>query len=175
MDSLIDRIAYDEALERTNWCNVRFSILNEPTLHDGNNKNKVLYRFSWSSNKADHLYVPYSFRIELGERANVFMYCSYVLWDECDEDLIYHDVILLDKTSSDSLEMLVTRADFVHSVPLLDGGGLSYILEICKEGQYYVVFRGTGEDQSMEVLQQFLWKLSGLKENKIVHRKLHIE
>lgn len=173
IDSLIERIAYDEALERANWCDVRFSILNEPVLHDGNNK--VLYRFSWSSNKADHLYVPYSFRIELDEGANAIMYCSYVLWDECDEDLVYHDVMLLDKTSFDSLSMMVGRADIIHNTPLLDGGGLSYILETCKDGQYYVVFRGLDEDQSVEELQQFLWKLSGLKENKIVHRKLHIE
>lgn len=48
-------------------------------------------------------------------------------------------------------------------------------LEANIDGKYRVIFRGEGEDEDMEELRRFLWDLTGLGENKIVHKRQRIE
>ena len=57
----------------------------------------------------------------------------------------------------------------------VENNSILYSFEANINGQYHVIFRGEGEDPALDELQKFLWSLTGLGENKIVHRSQRIE
>ena len=176
-DGLIDSVK-DSLLEKraecyAGWYSDRLIQLKEPILCNGYPRD--VYRFTWSSNEVYYIYDPYCMRIELDDEGNAIMYCSYLRWDDCEGYALYCDIVPLQKSEITELLSLLRRIHQDSAKPLLDNGGSNNILESNLNSQYHVIFRGDGEDEGMEELREFLWGLTGLGENKIVHRRQRIE
>ena len=173
LDSLADIECENDAREIANWINNRLFVLEEPVLSSGN-KQQVI-RFTWCKNRVIYTYVPYCMRIEPNNQSGALMFVSYILWDACEENLLYHDIIPIDDSTYykivDKAKGMVSN----NNLSVCDQGGANNIFEMYSNGQYHVIFRGDGEDEGMEELREFLWKLTGLGENKIVHRRQRIE
>lgn len=155
------------------WYSDRLIQLNEPILCNGYPRD--VYRYTWSTNAVYCTYDPYCMRIEFDEEENAIMYCSYLRWDDCEGYALYCDIVPLQKSEITELLSLLRRIHQDSAKPLLDNGGSNNILESNLNGQYHVIFRGDGEDEGMEELREFLWGLTGLGENKIVHKRQRIE
>ncbi len=176
-DGLIDSVK-DSLLEKraecyAGWYSDRLIQLKEPILCNGYPRD--VYRFTWSSNEVYYIYDPYCMRIELDDEGNAIMYCSYLRWDDCEDYILYCDIVPLQKSEITEMLSLLKRTNMDRVKPLLDNGGSNNILEANINGKYHVIFRGDGEDEGLEELREFLWKLTGLGENKIVHKRQRIE
>lgn len=179
IDSLVLSGMRRDAMYYENWCSLNLYELKEPVLFD--NYTQDVYRFTWFINNAvHHEYEPYSIRIEPDEIGGAIMYFSYRLWDYCEEYPIYCDIIPIDKEVYQKFAEMIDRIGLVDKPSIVDEedcfeGQYLNILEANVDGQYHVIFRGEGEDPALDELQKFLWSLTGLGENKIVHKKQRIE
>ena len=172
LDSLIKLKEEQDAEELAGLYSDELAQLKEPVLCEGSNND--VYRFVWSHN-LHHTYNPYCIRVESTKEGSFIMYCSYILFHPCDENQSYCDVIPLDENAFSQLLGIIEQSDFWNSKPINDNGGTNCILEANVKGKYHVIFRGEGEDPNLDELQRFLWSLTGLGENKIVHRRQRIE
>lgn len=151
------------------WRESKLSQLNEPMLCDKNTKES--YRFVWYGDGILHFYDPYCFRIEKVDGLT-FVYFSYQLWDKCEESTLFHDVFFLRPEDCECLSTLISK---LNQNVKSDNINVTSSFEANIDGQYHVIFRGEGEDPALDELQKFLWSLTGLGENKIVHKKQRIE
>lgn len=175
IDSIKDALAFHSAECLVGWYSRQLIQLQEPVMCNGYSQNA--YRFVWSGGQKMQYftYDPYSFRIELDSLGRGVLYCSYCLYDACDENQVYGDVVFMNKTKTEEFLELIKKLCFWTCKPKNDNGGNSYILEANIDGNYHVIFRGEGEDPALDELQKFLWSLTGLGENKIVHKRQRIE
>ena len=179
IDSIVNISRNQEANLMQRWFSYNLSMLQEPILHE-NQINKV-FRFSWFVNNGYHRqYEPYSVRIELDNQGNKTACFSYRLWDECEHNPLFCVFSDLDDVIFNTFLNIIQKMEFWESPSLIekDGSfdkGSTNIFEANIDGQYHVIFRGEGEDEGMEELREFLWGLTGLGENKIVHRRQRIE
>lgn len=175
IDSIKDALAFHNAECLVGWYSRQLIQLHEPVMSNGYSQNA--YRFVWSGGQKMQYftYDPYSFRVELDSLGRGVLYCSYCLYDACDENQVYGDVVFMNKTKTEEFLELIENLCFWTCKPKNDNGGNSYILEANIDGKYHVIFRGDGEDEGMEELRRFLWNLTGLGENKIVHKRQRIE
>ncbi len=173
LDSLADIESENEVREIADWLNNRLFVLEEPILSCGN-KQQVI-RFTWCKNREIYTYVPYCIRIEPSNQKGALMFVSYILWDTCEENLLYHDIIPIDDSTYNNIVDMGKGIVSNDNLSMYDQGGMNNIFEMYSNNQYHVIFRGDGEDEGMEELRRFLWDLTGLGENKIVHKRQRIE
>ena len=162
-----------------NWCSRNICKLNETSIYDA--KTEKTYRFTWISTLSPYSYEPYTMRICLNDNGSALLYFSYEGFDICENRRLFCDIILIEKNLLDGFVELVKKLDFANCAKvnrkvdeLICSKSIS-ILEANINGHYHVIFRGEGEDPALDELQKFLWSLTGLGENKIVHRKQRIE
>jgi len=172
IDSIKTAMFEERAENLAGWYSEQLIHLNEPILSNGY-PNEV-YRLTWSNPVFYYTYNPYCMRVEV-ENGEAFLYSSYYKWDDCEGYRFYCDIFPLDKTTFDQFAELVKNSNLLLEKPLLDNGGLSYIFESYTEGKYHVVFRGKGESEALDEIQQFLWNISQLGENIMVRTKKRIE
>ena len=180
IDSLVLSEMREDAEFYENWCSLNLYELKEPVLFEEDQTN--VYRFTWFINNGVHrLYEPYSIRIEPDDgRGDAIMYFCYRYWDYCEESSVFCDIIPIENDVYKLFLQLIGKMNFWEKPSVIDdkdsfGGSYLNILEANIEGKYHVIFRGDGEDAGMEELREFLWGLTGLGENKIVHRRQRIE
>ncbi len=180
IDSLVRSEMKNDSEFYENWCSLNLYELKEPVLFEESQTN--VYRFTWFINNGIHrLYEPYSIRIEPNAvRGDAIMYFCYRYWDFCEEFPIFCDIIPIEGDVYRLFMQLIGKVNFWEKPSIIDdkdsfAGSYLNILEANINGQYHVIFRGDGEDEGMEELREFLWGLTGLGENKIVHRRQRIE
>ncbi len=173
IDSIIKKQSFTDAELLAGWYSDRLIRLKEPILCNG--YSQEVFRFTWSSEAAYHTYDPYCMRIEPDNHGGAMLYFSYLKWDICEEYSLYCDLFLMDQATYGEFCKIIQDTALWSDMPILDDGGSNLILEANVNGQYHVIFRGEGEDEGMEELREFLWSLTGLGENKIVHRRQRIE
>lgn len=175
LDSIKDAFAFHSAEYLIGWYSRQLIQLNEPVMCNGYSQNA--YRFVWSGGQKMQYftYDPYCLRVEFDSFGSATLYCHYCLFDECDENQTYCDVIFLNESKTDEFLKYIEELCFWTSKSVNDNGGKSIIFEANVNGQYHVIFRGEGEDPALDELQKFLWSLTGLGENKIVHKRQRIE
>lgn len=174
IDSLKEAAILNLGEQKARWLSWQLIQLNEPILCRNIHKN--VYRYEWCYNGTKNLtYNPYSIRIEPTDLGKATMYCSYSLSDFCGNYQIYCDVIPVNEINYSYFISLIAKLDFYEKDSVLGSGETSSILEANINGQYHVIFRGEGEDPALDELQKFLWSLTGLGENKIIHKRLKIE
>ena len=176
-DSLCRRTAFNTAETLIGWYSWHLLRLQEKELCNGCVNNT--YRFTMISNFRYYNYEPCSFRIELRDDGQAVLYCSYEKRNAYEKEL-YCDIYPMDEQYMSEFQRLLNKIDFWNACPndepaSLAEKNINYILEANVNGQYHVIFRGEGEDPALDVLQKFLWNLTGLGENKIVHKRQRIE
>lgn len=136
-----------------------------------------VYRFTWTSLSCFYEYDPYSVRIEVQDDGSAVMFCNYYDNKDNNKCKVYLDVIALPPQSFEQFLQRINAIDLRGDTFTSDieKHSVFYALEASINGQYHVMFRGDGEDEGMEELRRFLWDLSGLGENKIVHKRQRIE
>lgn len=184
-DRDLDKIALSMATKSAEfvggWYSWNLLQLKEPILFNGTDSDT--YRFTWIGNTYFHEYDPYSVRIEKMNDGSAMVYCSYKNNSResgSGSSSLYCDIFPMDKETFCKFLNLVNINEFLKKSSLVNQEGEkddseTRIFEICKNGQYHVVYRYKGEDTDMDELQKFLWNLTGLGENKIVHRRQRIE
>lgn len=177
MDSLVKIFQMEDSYTFERWCSFNISQLNEPVIAGGNMQR--VYRFSWFvSNHFHRLYEPYSFRIIPSDNG-AMVYFSYRYWDMCEEFPLYNDAFFMNQETYNEFIELLQKMKFWTSPCLPDriyyDMAYTNVMEANIDGKYHVIFRGEGEDEGMEELREFLWGLTGLGENKIVHKRQRIE
>ena len=162
-----------------NWCSRNICRLKESSIYDKDDDNT--YRFTWISTLYPYSYEPYTMRICIDDNGQALLYFSYESFDFCENRRLFCDIMLLEKSALNDFMELVKKLDLDNSEKvkrkvdeLLCSKSLS-LLEANVKGKYHVIFRGEGEDPTLDELQRFLWNLTGLGENKIVHRRQRIE
>lgn len=149
--------------------------LNEPILCNKHSTNA--YRFTWTSNQYPYEYDPYSVRIEIQEDGHAIMFCNYYCGKEERGSKLNCDIISMDSLSLGQFIQKTNDVDLKDEVfsAGAENNSIIYSFEANIDGHYHVIFRGEGEDPALDELQRFLWSLTGLGENKIVHRRMRIE
>ena len=178
LDTLAKNMSIGTAEELIGWYTWNLLRLKEDELCNGSLKD--IYRFTMVSNTYFYTYDPYSMRIEPDENGTAVMYCSYERYDECERKTLYCDIVPLGREDYSRFQNIVKQMQFWEAKPTENPYNLyktkkTNILEANIDGQYHVIFRGDGEDEGMEELREFLWGLTGLGENKIVHKRQRIE
>ncbi len=178
LDTLAKKMSIGTAEELIGWCTWNLLRLKEDELCNGSLKD--VYRFTMVSNSCFYKYEPYSMRIKPFENGTAIMYCSYERYDECERKELYCDLVPLDEENYSRFLNIVKQMRFWEAKPTENPNDLyktkkTNILEANIDGKYHVIFRGEGEDEGMEELREFLWELTGLGENKIVHKRQRIE
>lgn len=176
-DSLCRRTAFNTAETLIGWYSWHLLRLQEKELCNECVNNT--YRFTMISNFHYYNYEPCSFRIELRDDGQAVLYCSYEKRNAYEKEL-YCDIYPMDEQDLSGFQKLLNKIDFWNACPndepaSLAEKSINYILEANVDGQYHVIFRGEGEDPALDELQKFLWSLTGLGENKIVHKRQRIE
>lgn len=157
------------------WFSWNLQHLNEPVLcHKYPND---VYRFTWTSFSYIYDYDPYSVRIEVQDDGSAILFCSYYYNKDNKKNAVYYDVFAI---SSQSFEQFLQKINEINLrdttfTTNVEGHSVFNSLEANINGKYHVIFRGDGEDEGMEELREFLWGLTGLGENKIVHKRQRIE
>lgn len=177
-DSLIALMAKNSAEMLENWYSWELLDLQEPAIF--NQYSKEVIRISWNCKKAGYLYDPYSLRMEIEGDSSAILYCSYRKVDEYGKYPLFCDVILLTSEELRRCKYMIENFAVSHKQSVIDisnlfGKDCNLIFESNIDGQYHVIFRGEGEDPALDELQKFLWSLTGLGENKIVHKRQRIE
>lgn len=169
------RKANDRTKYLANWFAWQLQFLNEHTLCD-NYPNNV-YRLTWISNQYSYEYDPYSVRIEMQKDGFAILFCNYYCSEEKGRDKINCDIISLDSQSIEQFMQKVNDLNVKDEVFTtgVENNSILYSFEYSINGQYHVIFRGEGEDPALDELQKFLWSLTRLGENKIVHKRQRIE
>ena len=176
-DSLSRRMAFNTAESIIGWYSWHLSRLQETELC--NDYREDIYRFTMVSNFRFYTHEPCSFRIEHSDDGRAVLYCSYEKRNEYETEL-YCDVYPMNEKVFSEFLAILEKDDFWDACPNVEPASLAekdinYILEANVKGKYHVIFRGEGEDPALDELQRFLWDLTGLGENKIVHRRQRIE
>lgn len=151
----------------------------EPVLFGKSETGKDVFRFSWISEES-FSYEPCIIRIEHFKNDRSVVYLSRQKLNDCDEEELLFEVSPIKESDYRCFLMLLESTDFNNSATIREGEGLfdtlkTNILEANINGKYHVIFRGDGEDEGMDELRRFLWDLTGLGENKIVHKRQRIE
>lgn len=157
------------------WFSWHLQRMNEPVLcHKYPND---VYRFTWTSLSYFYEYDPYSVRIEVQEDGTAILFCSYYYNKDNKKNAACFDVISISSQSFEQFLQIINEIDLRDKTFTRDveNHSVFYSLESNINGQYHIIFRGDGEDEGMEELREFLWALTGLGENKIVHRRQRIE
>ncbi|MBR7024083.1 MAG: hypothetical protein IKI09_11555 [Bacteroidales bacterium] len=180
LDSLAHAISKYDAEHFVGFCSFVLMELNEPILHENYGMGQNVFRLTWISKEMFYDYEPYSIRLEHTPSDNTIMYVSYQKWNECDEKEMYVNIVSMKKGDYEQFLRLMETTGFYNKTTIWEDEDLfdysnMLILEANIDGQYHVIFRGDGEDEGMEELREFLWGLTGLGENKIVHRRQRIE
>lgn len=179
IDSVVNISRNQEASLMQKWFSYNLSMLQEPILYD--KQKKSVFRFTWFINNGYYrLYEPFSIRIELDENNNRIAHFTYRRWDECENNPLFCEIKDLDNCLFNRFIVIIEKMKFWESPSLIEKEGAfdkgsTNILEANIDGKYHVIFRGEGEDEGMEELREFLWGLTGLGENKIVHKRQRIE
>ncbi|MBQ8959280.1 MAG: hypothetical protein IJ057_12430 [Bacteroidales bacterium] len=178
LDTLAKNMSISTAEDLIGWYSWHLLRIKEDELCNGALKD--VYRFTMVSNSYFYTYEPYAIRIEPQGKGRWIMYCSYERYDECERKELYCDLVPLDEENLSIFLNIVKQMRFWEAKPTENPNDLyktkkTNILEANIDGKYHVIFRGEGEDEGMEELREFLWGLTGLGENKIVHRRLRIE
>ncbi len=178
LDTLAKSMSLGAAEELIGWYSWHLLRLEENELC--NNTLKNVYRLTMVSNTFFYKYEPYSIRIEPGVNGTAVLYCSYEKHDEFGGNTLYCDIVPIDNSTYLGFQNILNQMCFWEALPVGAPNELykvkkTNILEANIDGQYHVIFRGEGEDEGMEKLRRFLWDLTGLGENKIVHRRQRIE
>jgi len=172
IDSIKMKRFEERAENLAGWYSEQLIMLDEPILCDG--YPKEVYRLTWSNNAFYFTYNPYCMRIEVDQDEAV-LFCSYYKWDNCTGYQFYCDIIPLEKTTYYTFIELFNKSNFLSEKPILDNGGSNYIFESYKDELYHVIFRGKGENENLDEIQQFLWTLPQLGKNEMVQLKQRIE
>ena len=157
------------------WFSWKLQHLNEPVLcHKYPND---VYRFTWTSLSYIYDYDPYSVRIEVQEDGSAMVFCSYYYNKDNKKNAVCFDVVTISAQSFEQFLRIMKEVDLRDKVFTqdIDNHTVFNAIEANIDGKYHVIFRGEGEDEGMEELREFLWSLTGLGENKIVHRRQRIE
>lgn len=178
LDTLAKNMSVGTAEELIGWYTWNLLRLKEDELCNGSLKD--IYRFTMVSNTYFYTYEPYSMRIEPNVDGTAIMFCSYERYDECERKTLYCDIVPLGAEDYSRIQNIVKQMRFWEAKPTENPYDLyktakTNILEANIDGKYHVIFRGEGEDEGMEELREFLWGLTGLGENKIVHKRQRIE
>lgn len=178
LDTLAKNMSIGTAEDLIGWYTWNLLRLKEDELCNGSLKD--IYRFTMVSNTYFYTYDPYSMRIEPDRNGTAVMYCSYERYDECERKTLYCDIVPLGLEDYSRIQNIVKQMRFWEAKPTESPYDLyktkkTNILEANINGKYHVIFRGEGEDEGMEELREFLWGLTGLGENKIVHKRQRIE
>lgn len=178
LDTLAKNMSIGTAEDLIGWYTWNLLRLKEDELCNGSLKD--IYRFTMVSNTYFYTYDPYSMRIEPDRDGTAVMYCSYERYDECERKTLYCDIVPLGLEDYSRIQNIVKQMRFWEAKPTESPYDLyktkkTNILEANINGKYHVIFRGDGEDEGMEELREFLWGLTGLGENKIVHKRQRIE
>ena len=178
LDSLAKNMSISVAEELIGWYSWHLLRLEEKELC--NDTQKDVYRFTMVSNDYFYTYEPYSLRIEPRENGTAVMYCMYEKYNECEEKSLFCDIVPFDEETLLNFQNILKEMRFWEAIPTENPNELyktrkTNILEANINNQYHVIFRGENEDEGMEELRRFLWNLTGLGENKIVHRRQKIE
>ena len=172
------RLAKDMAAQAAEfaggWYSWNLLRLNEPVLCNGSVND--IYRFTWIANTFFHEYDPYSIRIERQDEGSAIVYCNYETRSGREISSLCCNIFSIDANTFNQFLELVNTIRFGDGKSLTHQKGwqnssVTMILEISNNSKYHVIFRGEGEDEGLEELQRFLWVLTGLGENKIVHKR----
>lgn len=179
IDSLANLISAYNAEHFVGFYSFVLMKFHEPVLWEKSEAEKDVFRYSWISEDLFYSYEPYTIRIEHYNDWSV-VYLSYQKRNDCDEEELIFEVIPIKDSDFQCFLMLLKSTDFNNSPTIREGEGLfdvlkTNILEANVDGQYHVIFRGEGEDPALDELRKFLWSLTGLGENKIVHKRQRIE
>lgn len=177
-DSIVFRISRQSAENDVGWCSENLLELCEPNFSKGYDKD--VFRFTWISNYNHYLFDPYSIRIEMDGENTPIMYFSCKMFDLCDNKSIICKVIPMTDSEYQEFLYLVNEYHYWNLPSRVDQGeGDSEfafsILEGIVNGRYHVIFRDAKRDIGMMKIREFLWSLTGLGENKIVHKRQRIE
>ena len=156
------------------WYSWNLLRLNEPVLCNGSVND--IYRFTWIANTFFHEYDPYSVRIERQDEGSAIVYCNYESRSGKEISSLCCNIFFINANTFNQFLELVNTIRFEKGKTLTHQKGwqnssVTMILEISNNSKYHVIFRGNGEDEGMEELRHFLWNLTGLGENKIVHMR----
>lgn len=178
LDTLAKSMSLGAAEELIGWYSWHLLRLKENELCNGTLND--IYRFTMISNSNFYKYEPYSIRIVPYKNGTAIMYCSYEKYDECEGKELYCDIVPIGVDDYSRFQNFVKQMRFWEAKPTENPNDLyktkkTNILEANIEGKYHVIFRGDGEDEGMDELRRFLWDLTGLGENKIVHKRQRIE
>ncbi len=178
LDSIISITSRQTAENDAGWCSKNLLELCEPNFSNGYEKNA--FRFTWISNYKHYLYDPYTIRIETDKKNNPIMYFSYKMFDFCDRNSIVCKIIPMTNSEYQKFLYLVDEYQYWTIPSRVDQGeGDSEfafsILEGIYNDRYHVVYRDSKRDKGMMKIREFLWSLTGLGENKIVHKRQRIE
>ena len=178
LDNLAENMSIGTAEDLIGWYSWHLLRLNEKELYNETTRN--VYRFTMVSNKYFYTYEPYSMRIEICKDGGAVLYFAYEIWDECDQHDLYCDIVPLDEDCFVKFIKLFQQlgfweASYTENPNKLYETEVTYIIEALVNGQYHVMFRGAGEDEALDGLQEFLWELTGLGKNKIIHFRQRIE
>lgn len=178
IDSLANLIAAYDAEHFVGFYSYVLMKFHEPVLWGKIKTEKEVFRFSWISENT-FSYEPYIIRIEHLNNNKSVVYLSYQKLNDCDDEELFFEVFPIKESEYQCFRVLLESTDINNSATIKEGKGLfdtlmTNILEANIDGQYHVIFRGD-EDERMEELRRFLWDLTGLGENKIVHKRQRIE
>lgn len=179
IDSLANLIAAYNAEHFVGFYSYVLMKFHEPVLSEKSEEEKDVFRFLWISEDF-FSYEPYIVRIEHFKNDRSIVYFSYQKLNDCDEEELFFEVFPIKESDYQSFLLLLESTDFQNRTTIREGEELfgtlkTNILETNIDGKYHVIFRGEGEDEGMEDLREFLWGLTGLGENKIVHRRQRID
>lgn len=178
LDSMAKHFMHEDALFMNNYCSIRLAMLREPILFDSCLTDT--YRFTWFvNNDYYHAFDPYSIRIVPNNSKDALMYVSCCYLDCCESTTLICYVIPIPETSYNEFLGYFDEMCFYKKTSIIESAFFEFpstsILEANIDGQYHVIFRGEGEDPALDELQKFLWSLTRLGENKIVHKRQRIE
>lgn len=161
------KVQRDDSLSIAENCSVYLKRLDEPVLC--HNYHKEVYRFTWMSSWFFYEYDPYAVRIEAQEDGSAILFCNYHTYNKgcgC-------DVFPISSQTFEQFKKMIN--DIGRKAPTFTGNerlnDVYFCLETKVNGRYHVIFRGEGEDVKLDDLQQFLWNLIGLGNNKRVHNQ----
>ncbi len=171
----VSRTGNDFAKYLSRWFSWLLQCLNEPVLY--NKYPNDVYRFTWTSLSYIYDYDPYSVRIEVQDDGSAMLFCSYYYNKDNKKNAVCFDVSTISSQSFEQFLQRVKDIDLKDKVFTTDieNHSIFYSLEANIGGKYHVIFRGDGENEGMEELREFLWSLTRLGGNKIVHKRQRIE
>lgn len=156
-----------DTLSIAEHCSDFLKRLDEPVLC--HNYHKEVYRFTWMSSWFFYEYDPYAVRIEAQEDGSAILFCNYHTYNKGGGS----DVLSISSQTFEQFKKMIN--DIGRKAPTFTGNeklnDVYYCLETKVNGRYHVIFRGEGEDAKLDDLQQFLWNLIGLGNNKRVHNQ----